>query len=816
MSVSVTPANSSRDPEDHAMIGQTISRYRMVEKLGGGGMGVVYRAEDTELGRFVAIKILPEGLAQNTHALERLRREARAASAHNHPNICTIYEIGRHADRLFIAMEYLEGVTLRERITGSPLDIEGILSLGIQVADALNAAHGKGVIHRDIKSANIFVTEQGHAKILDFGLAKLTSVTDQAVNTSSFATEPTTADTQMDLTDPGMVLGTVAYMSPEQVRGKGVDARSDLFSFGVVLYEMATGTRPFRGDSSAEIFSAILNRSPIPPMRLNPEIPPEMERIIDKALEKDCNVRYQHAADIQADLKRLKRQTDSLFVIQSSSEQELKPRVRKLWIAGACLAGVLLTAASLQFRRASEIRSIAVIPFANGADDARADYLSDGMTESLIDSLAHLPRLKVKSRYSVFNYKGKVIDVRKIGHELNVSALVTGRVVARGENIDVSAELINVRDNTELWGQHYSRKSGDLIELQQEIASDLAGKIHSKLSRPATQQIMKRGTQNREAFELYLKGRYYWNKRQSAVDINTAISYFSHAISKDGSYALAESALADAYSVLPHYGGNSAENYPRSNAAAQRALELDPSLAHPHAILASNKIEYDWDFTGGESEFKRAFELDPNDATAYQWYAKDMSWIGGREEEAISKAYRALDLDPSSPVIEVTLGAVYNAARRYDEAIAVCTKLAIENSTYAGAHLCLAQSYWGRGMFQTAIDEYSIYGRLSAQRKESDFTSAMQQGYRSAGWKGALRKALDIRLAQRQVAPSSPYEIAALYANLGEADEAFKWLSVAYHERDLGMVRLKSDFLLDPLRSDRRFSELVSKVGLPQ
>jgi TolB-like protein/DNA-binding winged helix-turn-helix (wHTH) protein len=483
-----------------------------------------------------------------------------------------------------------------------------------------------------------------------------------------------------------------------------------------------------------------------------------------------------------------------------------------LAVAAACLAALVSGRWHRRSARPRQIDSIAVLPFVNSAGDANTDYLSDGITEALIRNLVRVPDLKVKSRTSVFEYKGKDVDIRKVGSDLGVAALVSGRVMPRGAAIEVSAELIDARDNTEIWGQHYSYSNAEIITLQQRIVGDIAQKIRSTLSTSLRERVAMQGTQNADAYESYLKGRYYWNKR-TVVDLERAVSYFNQAIAKDPDYALAYSGLADAYAILATYGGNPKQTYAKSNAAAFRALELDSSMAHPHAVLGSAEMEYDWDFAAGEAEYKKSFELDPDDATAHHWYAQDIGWLG-RSDEAVAEVNLAQQLEPSSFIVTTEVGMVDLTARKFDDAVATCSKVANENPAFAQAHSCLALAYWGKHMYPKVVEEWKAFGELSRDQNDIDLATAMEQGFRAGNWKDALRKSIEIREVQRRRGYMSAYAIAALHADLGNKDDAFRWLNIAFQERDVYLVGMRTDFLLDPLRSDPRFAELSRKMGL--
>jgi non-specific serine/threonine protein kinase len=801
------------------MIGQTISHYRILEQLGGGGMGVVYKAEDMNLGRHVALKFLPDHLATDPQALERFQREARAASALNHPNICTIHEIGQQDGQYFIVMEFLEGQTLKHRIGGKQIDTGQVLELGIQIADALDAAHAKGIIHRDIKPANIFVAQRGHAKILDFGLAKLAPALRRVGETVGVSALPTAATNQEHLTSPGVAVGTVAYMSPEQVRGEELDPRTDLFSFGVVLYEMVTGRQAFTGATSGVIFDAVLNRTPTPPARVNPDLPPQLELIIGKALEKDRKLRYQNAAELRADLQRLKRDTDSARVSSLGLAAAL-PVARPWWrrkaalgVAAFIVAAVLVLATVLYLlpQRGKAIDSIAVLPFVNANGDPNAEYLSDGITEGVINTLSQLPQLQVMARSTVFHYKGRDDDPRRIGRDLHVGAVLLGRISQRGNTVNIQAELVDVVRGTQIWGDQYSRNLANLQALQEEISRDISGKLKLKLRGEEASRLAKREMQNPEAYQLYLKGRYAFNRR-GAESLKRAVQYFEQAIMLDPNYAQAYVGLANTYSVITSYQGGlpPKESLPKAKTAALKALELDGTLAEAHSSVALVNLQYEWDWASAEREFKRALELNPNYVDGRYFYAYIHLSPMGRHEEAIAQMKQALETDPLSLIVNANLGGIYYWARRYDEAIAQCRRTLEIDADFVVTHARLLEIYEQKGMYEQAIAQHQRLDEES--RREAPL---LENAYRAGGGRGYWQKSLELRMDRAKREYIAPTALARIYARLGDGTRALDWLEKAYRERDIFLGNLKVNPDYDSLRSDPRFQDLLRRIGLP-
>ncbi len=812
-------------------------------------MGEVYLAEDTRHhDRKVALKLLPPDVTKDETRLRRFRQEARAILALNHPNILTIYEIGEEEANYFIATEFIDGVTLRTHLARNHMEIEKALDVAIQIAAALDAAHMAGIIHRDIKPENIMLRPDGYVKVLDFGLAKLTEKTidRNALNDPEANTVP------LSETDPGAVIGTTGYMSPEQARGLSIDARTDIFSFGVVLYEMVAGRAPFGGETKNDIIVSLLNREPPPLARFAPGAVPELQRIVTKALAKNKDERYQTTKDLLIDLRglkkelefeaRLERSADPGFSTEGNQagysgqsiyasgvgratrtgeieaarattgansfvEKINRHRLVSLIAVALLLVGVAL--GGFYFARSTKtINSVAILPFVNGSQNPNAEYLSDGLTESVISSLSQLPNLKVMSRSAVFRYKGQNVDPQEIGRRLGVGAVLTGTVDQIGDSLVIKTELIDVSDGSRLWGEQYNRKISDLITVQQEISWKISKKLRLRLTGEEEKRMTKHYTENTEAYQLYLKGRYFWNKRDKE-SLNNGIKSFEEAIRIDPGYALAYSGMADSYALLADIGAVAPlDAMPRAKAAAERAIELDNELAEGYTSLGFVKLAYDWNWPAAERDFKRAIELNPNYATAHQWYASYLLQMG-RFDDATEEIKRAQQLDPLSLIINANKGYYLYFARQYDAAIEQYRKTLEINPGFGVGRFYLAQAYVQKRMYAEAIAEFQKL--ITSPTDDLETAAALGYVYAQSGRREEAQKILIEMMELSKNRYVSPLYIATVHTGLGDQDQAIEWLYKAYDARHPGLVLIKVDPMFDGLRADQRFQELLRR-----
>jgi eukaryotic-like serine/threonine-protein kinase len=824
--------------------GAKLGRYEIRSKIGAGGMGEVYLAEDPRLHRNVALKVLPAELAANKDRMRRFEQEAQAAAALNHPNIATIYEIAEHEGAHFIAMEFIDGVTLRAKIHKQQTELRKLLRHLQHVAEGLAKAHAVGIVHRDLKPANIMITRDGHAKILDFGLAKLIEA-----RPTEGGTEDATAIMEQHST-PGVIMGTVGYMSPEQAQGKTkeIDQRSDIFSFGCILYEAATGRKPFEGDSLIKSLHMVVYESPPSIGDFNPSLPPELHRIVRRCLAKDPEDRYQSIKEVAIELKELRREMDGAGLdttvppvrsttteqsgTRTSGSQSYSPTIsappasiqtrvssaenvvsgikQHKFATGIALLALLAaaTAAGLYLRGRNSnpaIKSIAVMPFVNKSGNADLEYLSDGMTETLISSLAQLPNLSVKARSTVFRYKGKETDPN-VGKDLKVEAILNGRVAQHGDQLTLNLELVDVQTENIIWSEQYNRKQTDLVSLQSDIARDVSSKLQLKLSGADEQKLAKNYTQNTEAYKLYLQGRFYANKR-TPKDLHKSIDCFQQAVSIDPNYALAYAGMGISYTYLRIFGDEpSGDTFPRARAFASRASELDSSLAEPHIVLGLLSFLQDHDFAGWERESQLALAANPNSSDAHRLNGLRLTYLG-RFAEALGEGQKALEIEPLSIAGNISYALSLFYSGRIDEGEAQMKKAIELAPDYWFSHYYLSNIYRFKGDYQAAVEELA---KSKDSRDEKEAARLIRESFARGGWQGFLRAVS----AEPASMKTTPYNLAEFYAELGDKERAFAALNEAVRGDQL-FGYMKVDPFLKPVRDDPRFQELLKKVGFP-
>lgn len=833
-----------------------IAHYRILKRLGKGGMGEVFLGEDTKQhGRKVALKVLPPELTKDDSRVRRFKQEARAILALNHPNILTIFEIGETESTFYIATEFIEGETLRQCLWRNPIKVDEALGIAIQVAMALEAAHAAGIVHRDVKPENIMLRHDRFVrdrfiKVLDFGLAKLTE-------REASATDPEAVTMPISHTNPGAVLGTTGYMSPEQAQGETIDPRSDIFSLGVVLYEMVAGHAPFAGPTDSHVRVSIIDHDPAPLTTQSADAPRHLERIVSKALAKNKAKRYQTVTDLKLDLEQLREELHfadpeprdqaqsnsgtpatgfvatqagrplltATQVVETTSTTPSTANiggsvVRHKTVAFSVLAIILaglLIAIYFYFSRRS-IDSVAVLPFVNDSNDPNAEYLSDGIAESITRSLSQLPNLKVMSRNAVFRFKHKNMDPQEVGRNLKVGAVLAGRLVKQGDRLIIKTELIDVADGSQLWGAEYDNTLSDIFSVQEEISRKISEKLRVRLTGKDEEKLAKRYTKDAEAYGLYLKGRYFWNKRDEP-GLRNGIKYFQEAEQKDPTYALAYSGLADSYALLSDIGVvKPSDEMPKARAAAQRAVDIDPTLAEAYTSRAFVKLAYDWDWLGAEADFKKALELNPKYPTAHQWYASYLMQMG-KFEPAKKEIEQAHQLDPLSPIINSNLGHYAYYEHRYDYAIENCNKTLEMVPDFWVAHHYRGLANTMKGMYEPAIAEFrDLIGspgegplKEGTVEKDPEVAASLAFAYAGAGRRKEAEAILERFKTLSQQRYVSPLYFAIAYAGLNDQEQAIEYLNKAYESRHPGLVLIRIDPLFDRLRSDDRFKQLVRR-----
>ncbi len=830
-----------------------IAHYRILRRLGKGGMGEVLLGEDTKQhGRKVALKVLPEEVTRSESRLRRFRQEARAVLALNHPNILTVYEIGEAGEKYYIATEYIEGETLRQCLWQDPLKLDEALGVAIQVAMALEAAHAEGIVHRDIKPENIMLRQDRFVrdrivKVLDFGLAKLT-------DREAGGADPEAVTIPITETNPGIIMGTTGYMSPEQAQGETIDTRSDVFSLGVVLYEMIAGEPPFKGRTDSHTRVSIIDHDPVPLMQHVADVPRQLDRIVSKALAKDKLKRYQTITDFKLDLEQLRDEvhtsTGERMIGQrqatrgAETEAITQPTVARSqvetiaesaasrasaitepsrtnwlkWAIPAVLAAVSIGIIVYFSRATPTINSVAILPFVNDTKDPNTEYLSDGITESIINSLSQLPNLRVMSRNASFRFKSPNMDPLEAGRNLNVGAVLTGRLVTRDDRLVIKTELIKVADGSQLWGEEYNSSVTDILSVQDEVSRKISQSLRLRLSGEDVEKLARRYTKDAEAFQLYLKGRYFWNKRNEE-GFRNGIEYFKRAEEKDPTFALAFSGLADSYALLCDIGvAKPVEEMPKAKAAAQKAVDADPTLAEAYTSRAFVRLAYDWDWLGAESDFQQALKLNPKYPTAHQWYASYLMQMGkfNRAKAEIEEAHK---LDPLSPIITANHGLYSYYEHKYDDAIAIYKQGLKADPDFWVARHYLALAYVQKGMYNEAITELRSLikapatGPIPDKVIETEMEASSSLGF-AYGMAGKTAEARDI-LAKLQSLSQRRYiagvYFAMVYAGLKDNENAIQHLNEAFQSRHPGLVLIRIDPKFDGLRSDPKFQELTRR-----